>query len=133
MLSAESSLLIRRITAGPAGRRPATRPSKKLETAPFETAVAMSGPTRDRKSTRLNSSHDQISYAVFCLKKKNQRGGDRGRRLKPRGDDHVALRDCLEHPAPHPTVARSKLRDPVAADDPHGAPRCSDAAQRSQP
>src|SRR2546428_9040833 len=29
------------------------------------------GETRDRKSTRLNSSHDQISYAVFCLKKKN--------------------------------------------------------------
>src|SRR2546428_3865305 len=29
--------------------------------------------TRDRKSTRLNSSHDQISYAVFCLKKKNDR------------------------------------------------------------
>src|SRR2546421_1368637 len=28
----------------------------------------------DRKSTRLNSSHDQISYAVFCLKKK-KRGG----------------------------------------------------------
>src|SRR3989440_1331215 len=28
-------------------------------------------PPRDRKSTRLNSSHDQISYAVFCLKKKN--------------------------------------------------------------
>src|SRR2546421_9234749 len=27
-------------------------------------------PSRDRKSTRLNSSHDQISYAVFCLKKK---------------------------------------------------------------
>src|SRR2546421_13027049 len=28
---------------------------------------------RDRKSTRLNSSHDQISYAVFCLKKKKNR------------------------------------------------------------
>src|SRR2546428_7432779 len=27
----------------------------------------------DRKSTRLNSSHDQISYAVFCLKKKKTR------------------------------------------------------------
>src|SRR2546427_6164920 len=27
---------------------------------------------RDRKSTRLNSSHSQISYAVFCLKKKNR-------------------------------------------------------------
>src|SRR2546427_8493115 len=26
----------------------------------------------DRKSTRLNSSHSQISYAVFCLKKKNK-------------------------------------------------------------
>src|SRR6478672_12189135 len=32
------------------------------------------GTTRppDRKSTRLNFSHDQISYAVFCLKKKNK-------------------------------------------------------------
>src|SRR2546421_7519855 len=30
-----------------------------------------SAPQTDRKSTRLNSSHDQISYAVFCLKKKN--------------------------------------------------------------
>src|SRR2546430_8842764 len=29
---------------------------------------------RDRKSTRLNSSHSQISYAVFCLKKKNKFG-----------------------------------------------------------
>src|SRR6516165_6930710 len=28
-------------------------------------------PALDRKSTRLNSSHSQISYAVFCLKKKN--------------------------------------------------------------
>src|SRR5215470_19256700 len=29
-------------------------------------------PRRDRKSTRLNSSHGSISYAVFCLKKKNK-------------------------------------------------------------
>src|SRR5688572_31521928 len=29
-------------------------------------------PHRDRKSTRLNSSHSQISYAVFCLKKKKK-------------------------------------------------------------
>src|SRR3712207_8133015 len=29
---------------------------------------------QDRKSTRLNSSHANISYAVFCLKKKNNRG-----------------------------------------------------------
>src|SRR6185312_16526685 len=35
----------------------------------------------DRKSTRLNSSHDQISYAVFCLKKKTIYGVD--------GDGHA--------------------------------------------
>src|SRR5205085_12025598 len=36
--------------------------------------VGALGPLRreDRKSTRLNSSHSQISYAVFCLKKKKQ-------------------------------------------------------------
>src|SRR5690349_23980490 len=34
---------------------------------------APAGPVvRDRKSTRLNSSHVEISYAVFCLKKKNK-------------------------------------------------------------
>src|SRR5206468_5033044 len=31
------------------------------------------GGVLDRKSTRLNSSHDQISYAVFCLKKKKKK------------------------------------------------------------
>src|SRR5206468_6363908 len=31
------------------------------------------GVSLDRKSTRLNSSHDQISYAVFCLKKKKKK------------------------------------------------------------
>src|SRR2546421_4460283 len=34
-------------------------------------AEALAGQV-DRKSTRLNSSHDQISYAVFCLKKKKK-------------------------------------------------------------
>src|SRR2546430_12344624 len=33
----------------------------------------------DRKSTRLNSSHSQISYAVFCLKKKNHPSGPSAR------------------------------------------------------
>src|SRR6266478_6754571 len=35
-------------------------------------ARAASAPPADRKSTRLNSSHSQISYAVFCLKKKKK-------------------------------------------------------------
>src|SRR2546422_5680424 len=34
--------------------------------------VIATGFKRDRKSTRLNSSHGYISYAVFCLKKKNR-------------------------------------------------------------
>src|SRR2546422_2330306 len=33
--------------------------------------------TRDRKSTRLNSSHGYISYAVFCLKKKKKTTSDK--------------------------------------------------------
>src|SRR2546429_5986612 len=36
-------------------------------------AIEMIASTTDRKSTRLNSSHGYISYAVFCLKKKNDR------------------------------------------------------------
>src|SRR5438309_12078757 len=38
--------------------------------APTATAAWWSPSCRDRKSTRLNSSHSSISYAVFCLKKK---------------------------------------------------------------
>src|SRR2546427_4037981 len=34
--------------------------------------AACNFPSEDRKSTRLNSSHSQISYAVFCLKKKKK-------------------------------------------------------------
>src|SRR3712207_7209981 len=34
--------------------------------------VTVYGPISDRKSTRLNSSHANISYAVFCLKKKKK-------------------------------------------------------------
>src|SRR5688572_32732047 len=37
-----------------------------------ETARDVPHALRDRKSTRLNSSHSQISYAVFCLKKKTK-------------------------------------------------------------
>src|SRR2546430_12477136 len=42
----------------------------------------------DRKSTRLNSSHSQISYAVFCLKKKKKKNStDRIRILRVDGED----------------------------------------------
>src|SRR2546430_6873966 len=47
------------------GRKPEDRPY------PQGSAVRALLPGGDRKSTRLNSSHSQISYAVFCLKNKN--------------------------------------------------------------
>src|SRR5688572_31303910 len=37
---------------------------------------------RDRKSTRLNSSHSQISYAVFCLKKKKKKKKQKSKPLQ---------------------------------------------------
>src|SRR5690349_24185070 len=43
------------------------QPRKRQRQAP-----AIHRPRPDRKSTRLNSSHVEISYAVFCLKKKNK-------------------------------------------------------------
>src|SRR6266581_7906064 len=43
------------------------------------------GQRQDRKSTRLNSSHPSISYAVFCLKKKNNQSPRRKSQLKISG------------------------------------------------
>src|SRR5690349_24043111 len=39
-------------------------------------------PRRDRKSTRLNSSHVEISYAVFCLKKKKKKNEQNNKERK---------------------------------------------------
>src|SRR2546427_8135149 len=44
--------------------------------------------TPDRKSTRLNSSHSQISYAVFCLKKKKKRPDNASRCSQPHTHSH---------------------------------------------
>src|SRR6266481_8910573 len=46
--------------------RPAGRPTAATARTPFAFST-------DRKSTRLNSSHSSISYAVFCLKKKKKK------------------------------------------------------------
>src|SRR5205814_3144040 len=45
---------------------------RRTEAAPVDAARAETLGAGDRKSTRLNSSHLGISYAVFCLKKKNK-------------------------------------------------------------
>src|SRR5439155_24844951 len=51
--------------------------------AATRTARSAASPARDRKSTRLNSSHVAISYAVFCLKKKKDTQSGRGLRSSP--------------------------------------------------
>src|SRR3989475_8947606 len=66
----------------------------------------------DRKSTRLNSSHSQISYAVFCLKKKKkQHTNTRTRHNQPTAEHyahtqsylHRHVHDTLQiHPPPQP-------------------------------
>src|SRR3712207_8057487 len=69
----------------PPGRKPAPRtlgrgavrgfllsPPTRLISSPFPARTIVL-PSSDRKSTRLNSSHANISYAVFCLKKKKKK------------------------------------------------------------
>src|SRR2546430_7067579 len=64
------------------GAEPTQRAVQRRQTAPevagcqrpayIRVPPQASAPHEDRKSTRLNSSHSQISYAVFCLKKKKK-------------------------------------------------------------
>src|SRR5205807_9732700 len=78
---------------------------------------------RDRKSTRLNSSHLVISYAVFCLKKKNRysirQAGARcggGRRLRRVGHKEPRLRSGSPKDAPRAAPTRLHARE---AGNPH--------------
>src|SRR2546427_5991172 len=59
----------RRDAAPDGGTAPAVRPAHAAAQGAYRACAARQ---RDRKSTRLNSSHSQISYAVFCLKKKKK-------------------------------------------------------------
>src|SRR2546426_8865885 len=69
-LSLHDALPISGPCRGPRGRRPRRRaPRARGRTR----ARRRWRPARDRKSTRLNSSHLVISYAVFCLKKKKKK------------------------------------------------------------
>src|SRR3712207_7659404 len=73
----------------PISTAPATRPRASCPSAAASGRPGSSGPSSrwpatasssapDRKSTRLNSSHANISYAVFCLKKKKKQNESRG-------------------------------------------------------
>src|SRR2546429_4373117 len=50
-------------------KEPVTYPAKMYQDLNIDPSI-VDGEQEDRKSTRLNSSHGYISYAVFCLKKK---------------------------------------------------------------
>src|SRR5256885_11108923 len=68
--------LFRSQSAGAGGRRghgPVCPARRNGAAARHRRAGSRLGGRRDRKSTRLNSSHLVISYAVFCLKKKKKR------------------------------------------------------------
>src|SRR5688572_31402347 len=69
----------------------------------------------DRKSTRLNSSHSQISYAVFCLKKKKKKKQSLSRNIHTHGRPWQRSRTCSCSTAPSmtprsPRATTSKIR-----------------------
>src|SRR2546430_13512954 len=70
----QEARLARGLTLDEAGRMTKIRPAqlREIENEDFSQfpSLTYAKGFLDRKSTRLNSSHSQISYAVFCLKKK---------------------------------------------------------------
>src|SRR5687768_18125753 len=79
-----------------------------------------SAATADRKSTRLNSSHGYISYAVFCLKKKNH---CHRRRLRRSNLRRAERRVRLEH------APQEDQQPPGQRDDRELAPRPAAASE----
>src|SRR5438067_5422793 len=79
-------------------RSPTSRPPRKgcssrsTNGAPWtcrSLPPSTASPRRDRKSTRLNSSHVSISYAVFCLKKKKKTTKQRQHHIEHTTDTHT--------------------------------------------
>src|SRR5690606_40717518 len=85
------------------------------------TPYSCSGRTPDRKSTRLNSSHVKISYAVVCLKKKRSLGELTNWFDPPNRAGRPHLARCVTHAAARPArpwadSSASAGTVPVAAD-----------------
>src|SRR2546426_2819197 len=80
--------LFRSLAARRAARRPGSHPGHEtLQAGEPRVEAGLHG--RDRKSTRLNSSHLVISYAVFCLKKKKKKGYNTVR-TNALSDEHIS-------------------------------------------
>src|SRR2546422_1769090 len=84
-------------------RKPKNSASPTSRSRPSSARTAPKSLPRDRKSTRLNSSHGYISYAVFCLKKKKdqERGSQPNNQIYTRSMQEIHLT-----PAPHASNAR---------------------------
>src|SRR3712207_8084346 len=72
LVTAGIGLLVYGVTLGQQDGFTAVAPVLTLAAAAVALGLFTLLETRDRKSTRLNSSHANISYAVFCLKKKTK-------------------------------------------------------------
>src|SRR5256885_8375397 len=100
---------------------------RRSSRARASTSSATRGCSRriDRKSTRLNSSHLVISYAVFCLKKKKEHNYlpvTGSTNCPSHGTNHTFLRQTplgmhivLRHAAYHPEPSASRLSTLIAA------------------
>src|SRR5438034_8671662 len=66
---------------------------------------------RDRKSTRLNSSHTVISYAVFCLKKKKKKKKDKQKKNKKNKKKKKTQTTLQNKTIPEPKKANTQPRD----------------------
>src|SRR3989442_6089816 len=69
LLALASAYVLARQIAGPIRRLALA--TRQVQDGDYSIAIEARSGDEDRKSTRLNSSHVRISYAVFCLKKKN--------------------------------------------------------------
>src|SRR5205085_182005 len=88
-----------------------------LSTLPSAGVGAILAEGRDRKSTRLNSSHSQISYAVFCLKKKKKTTNSGRFVARQRAHDAPAPAQCdrrrfLDSPALYPPGTLERRNHP---------------------
>src|SRR5256886_11333201 len=71
--SSDLAAALPRLPHGRDGLPRTVRDGEEAEIGGGDLALSRDAVFQDRKSTRLNSSHSQISYAVFCLKKKKRR------------------------------------------------------------
>src|SRR5947199_7952824 len=78
-------ILLVHVVDGRSGERDAARQHGLVDAAAIHPGATERGEQRriDRKSTRLNSSHLGISYAVFCLKKKKKKKENKSKKKKP--------------------------------------------------